>query len=271
MTSLTGHPLLRDAPRRQRWGDMALLGLVVLAGAAGLQLFWIGASPYNGPGPGLRERWFYSACLMATLILVPWSAVRADRAWSRLRQEGLLRQLQLTHLSRRAIAAGALVGAVEPLLALMAVSVVGWTALSLLFGNPALGPILLGHALVVAQVIALGLAGEALAALFGRPNLAGSLAALCLALCCGALFLVEPVLMRSAQPEWWIAAALLPNPVTATGAALGLDILRTPWLYSLTSAPEYRFAYPSPWLTLALYAAVALLLGGWMCRRLRYE
>jgi hypothetical protein len=250
---------------------MALLAVVVLAGAAGLQLFWIGASPYNGPGPGLRERWFYSACLMATLVLVPWSAVRADRAWSRLRQEGLLRQLQLTRMSPGAIAVAVLSATLGPLVALIAVSLAGWGVVSLGFGGPTLASVLLGHGLVLAQVIALGLAGQALAALLHRLRLAGPLAVFCLALCCAALFLVEPLLARSSRPEWWIYIALLPNPLTATGAALGLDILRTPWLYSLTSAPEYRFAYPSPWLTLALYAAVALGLGARMCRRLRYE
>jgi hypothetical protein len=136
--------------------------------------------------------------------------------------------------------------------------------------------VLLGHLLVLVQVVALGLAGQALATLFRRPSLAGPLAALCLALCAAALFLVEPLLASArpawaGRPEWWIAAALAVNPVTAVGAALGLDVLRTPWLYPLTSAPEYRFAYPSPWLTLALYSIAALALGWRMCRRLRYE
>jgi hypothetical protein len=277
MTSLFDHPLLRAGPARRRLGDMALLGLVVLAGAAGLQLFWIGANPYNGPGPAVRERWFYSACLMATLVLVPWSAVRADRAWSHLRQQGILRQLQLTRLSPAAICAAALGTTLGPLLALVLASLAAWGALAVVAGDPPLPTILLGHLLVLVQVVALGLAGQALATLFRRSSLAGPLAALCLALCTTALFLAEPVLAADARlawsgrPEWWIAAALSINPVTAVGAALGLDVLRTPWLYSLTSAPEYRFAYPSPWLTLTLYAAAALALGWRMCRCLRYE
>jgi hypothetical protein len=277
MTSLLDHPLLRAGPTRRRLGDMALLGLVVLAGAAGLQLFWIGANPYNGPGPAVRERWFYSACLMATVVLVPWSAVRADRAWSHLRQQGILRQLQLTRLSPATIGAAALGTAVGPLLALVLASLAAWGAVAVIAGDPPLVTILLGHLLVLIQVVALGLAGQALATLFRRPSMAGPLAALCLALCATALFLAEPLLAAesrpawSGRPEWWISAALSLNPVTAVGAALGLDVLRTPWLYPLTSAPEYRFAYPSPWLTLALYAAAALALGWRMCRRLRYE
>jgi hypothetical protein len=269
--TLLDHPLLRGGPARRRLGDLALIGLVVIAGAAGVQLFWIGASPYNGPGPALRERWFYSACLMATLLLAPWSAVRAERAWARLRQEGILRQLQLTRLSPAAICARVLGSAVLPLVGAVLLSLLGWSAASLLLGSPELSRVALGHALVLGQVLALGLAGQALAALLRAPTLAAPLSVLALLLCATAIFLVEPLLGRWGRPESWIALALAVNPLTAVGAALDLDVLRTPWLYALTSAPEYRFSYPSPWLTLALYAAAALALGWRMCRSLRYE
>lgn len=271
MIGLFTHPLLRGGPARARWGDLALIGVLVLAGAAALQLFWIGADPYGGLGPAARERWFYSACLAATILLAPWSAVRAERAWARLRQEGILRQLQLSRLSPGVICARALGAAIAPLLVALLLSLIGWTALALATGSPSPGRILLGHGLVLVEVVALGLAGQAGAALLRQPGLAGPLSALCLALGAGAILLIEPLLGRVARPEWWIHAALAVNPVTAAGAALGLDVLRTPWIYALTSAPEYRFTYPSPWLTLALYAAAALALATRMCRRIRYE
>lgn len=270
MTTFLDHPLLRGGSKR-RLIDLALIGAVIVVGAGGLQLFWIGANPYSGPGPALRERWFYSACLMAMLLLAPWSAVRADRAWARLRQEGILRQLQLTRLTPAAICVAALGSAVTPLLLALLLSLAGWSALALLWGGPSVGQVALGHALVLGHVLALGLAGQALAALLRQPTLAGPLAVGCLAIGATAIVLVEPLLARSGPPEWWIALALVVNPLTAVGTALGLDILRTPWIYSLTSAPEYRFAYPSPWLTLALYTALTLVLGWRMCRSLRYE
>jgi len=271
MIGLFEPPLLRGGPARGRWVDLALIGVLVLAGAAGLQLFWIGADPYGGSAPAARERWFYSACLTATLLLSPWSAVRAERAWERLRQDGILRQLQLTRMSPAAISARALAAAVAPLFAALLLSLLGWTALALVTGSPSPARIALGHALVLVEVLALGLSGQALAGLLRHPGLAGPLSIAGLALGTGAILLIEPLLGRVAHPEAWIAAALAVNPMTANGAALGLDVLRTPWIYALTSAPEYRFAYPSPWLTLALYAAAALALAYRMCRRIRYE
>jgi hypothetical protein len=271
MIGFLEHPLLRSGPARRRWADLALIALLVLAGAGALQLFWIGTNPYGGPGPAARERWFYCACLAATLMLSPWSAVRAERAWARLRQEGILRQLQLTRMSPAAICARALAAASAPLLAALLLSFLSWLALALATGSPAPGAVALGHALVLGEVLALGLAGQALAALLRIPGLAGPLGLACLALGSSAILLVEPLLARVARPEWWIAAALAVNPLTANGAALGLDMLRTPWIYALTSAPEYRFAYPSPWLTLALYGGIALALAYRMCRRIRYE
>lgn len=271
MTGFLEHPLLRGGPARRRWADLALIGVLVLAGAAALQIFWLGAGPYGGTAAAARERWFYCACLAATLLLTPWSAVRAERAWARLRQEGLLRQLQLTRMSPLAICARALGAAIAPLLLAILLSLGSWMALALVTGSPAPGGVALGHALVLGQVLALGLAGQALAALLRHPGLAGPASIACLALATSAILLIEPLLGRVARPEAWIAAALAVNPLSATGVALGLDVLRTPWIYALTSAPEYRFAYPSPWLTLALYLAAALVLGISMCRRIRYE
>jgi hypothetical protein len=271
VTGFLEHPLLRSGPARRRWADLALIALLVLAGAGALQLFWIGADPYGGPGPAAKERWFYSACLAATLLLSPWSAVRAERTWARLRQERILRELQLTRMSPAAICARALAAAVAPLLAALLLSLLSWLVLSLATGSPALRQVALGHALVLGEVLALGLAGQALAALLRHPGLAGPMSIACFALGAGAILLIEPLLTKVARPEWWIAAALAVNPLTANGAALGLDVLRTPWIYSLTSAPEYRFTYPSPWLTLAFYGALALALGTSMCRRIRYE
>jgi hypothetical protein len=271
MIGFSAHPLLRSGPARRSFADLALISLLVLAAAAGLQLFWIGASPYGGTGPAARERWFYSACLAATLLFAPWSAVRAERAWARLKQEGILRQLQLTRLSPAAICARAMAAAVAPLVAALLLSLLGWSLIALVTGSPAWTRIVLGHALVLGEVLALGLAGQALAALLRHPGLAGPASVTCYALSAFAILMIEPLLGRVARPEWWIWAALAVNPVTATGVALDLDVLRTPWIYALTSAPEYRFAYPSPWLTLALYTAAALLLGYRMCRRIRYE
>ena len=80
-------------------------------------------------------------------------------------------------------------------------------------------------------------------------------AGMCVALT--ALFAVGPLLQRLARPEWLIYMVLVVNPFVAMGTALNLDVLRTPWIYQWTPIPEYRFAYPAPVWTLALYVALA--------------
>ena len=43
------------------------------------------------------------------------------------------------------------------------------------------------------------------------------------------------------------------NPISGVCSALNKDILRVPWIYNRTEAPEYPFLYPSPFATAALY------------------
>src|SRR4029079_4442815 len=86
-----------------------------------------------------------------------------------------------------------------------------------------------------------------------------------------ALFAVGPLLPRVARPEGLIDGVLLVNPFVAMGTALNLDVLRTPWIYQWTAIPEYRFAYPSPVGTLALYLVGALLTVGAASRSLEAD
>jgi hypothetical protein len=56
--------------------------------------------------------------------------------------------------------------------------------------------------------------------------------------------LIGPLLPHLDRPERALEAVLLLNPVTSVGAALGMDILRSPRVYPLTRAPEYWYTYP---------------------------
>src|SRR5437763_958371 len=98
---------------------------------------------------------------------------------------------------------------------------------------------------------------------FLRPALATRLFALgllalgALALAIGAVGLLDPFYRLIANPERWIDAALLPNPVTAVGAALQEDVLRFSWTYEHLHANEYLYRYPPAWQTAGLYLTLA--------------
>ncbi len=78
--------------------------------------------------------------------------------------------------------------------------------------------------------------------------------------------LLGPLLPHLQRPERAVQASLLVNPVTAAGAALGIDVLRSPRVYSLTRAPEYWYSYPPAAGVAAVYLAAAAV-GAWRFRR----
>jgi hypothetical protein len=78
--------------------------------------------------------------------------------------------------------------------------------------------------------------------------------------------LVGPLLPHLSHPERALDAVLLVNPVTAVGAVLGMDLLRSPRLYMLTRAPEYWYTYP-PTAAVALVYLTAAAMGGYHLRQ----
>src|SRR5205807_1913298 len=77
--------------------------------------------------------------------------------------------------------------------------------------------------------------------------------------------LVGPLLPHLSRPERALEAVLLVNPATAVGAALGMDVLRSPRLYMLTRAPEYWYTYPPAAAVAMVYLTVAAA-GGYHLR-----
>ena len=78
--------------------------------------------------------------------------------------------------------------------------------------------------------------------------------------------LVGPLLPHLSRPERALEAVLLVNPATAVGAALGMDVLRSPRLYMLTRAPEYWYTYPPMAAVAMVYLTVAAA-GGYHLRK----
>jgi hypothetical protein len=274
---LDWQPVFRMELRRWRWRRVLgqWLGLYVcsLVLAAGLSGLWAGDSFYNGVGPLVTERWFFSFAVSQAPALAVWAALTGMGAWRRLARSGVLAHTLASPLRPVGLLAGVAAAAVGPVALWVAGSSLAWGALALASGRVALGAVLFAHALLLAQALAFGLLGPALVASPGGRSartLSGVAAAaggILLAL--AAMFAVGPLLERSGRPEWLIATALVVNPAVAMGTALNLDVLRTPWIYQWTPIPEYRFAYPAPAWTLLLYATLAGLALFSAARRLR--
>jgi hypothetical protein len=69
---------------------------------------------------------------------------------------------------------------------------------------------------------------------------------------------VGPLLPHLSRPERALDAVLALNPATSVGAALGMDLLRSPRLYDLTRAPEYWYTYPPALAVAAAYGLLSL-------------
>jgi hypothetical protein len=255
-----------------------LLAAAVTAGAFVLQWLWAGWSPYAGAGPPLALRWLLTCCLGAALLLPPSAALTGAAAARRLTDTGLLDQLRLSRWSSGRLALMVGVQSLAPLGLALMVSAVGWLAVarldrSALVSLPgsedrsAAMAIAVAHVLVAVITGAFGLWGAALAAGRRRPGAGhwggarrlGTWGALALVVVTLGPWLVGPVLPRLSHPELALDAVLLLNPGTAVGAALGVDVLRSPRLYLLTRAPEYWYTYPPALAVTNAYALLALV------------
>jgi hypothetical protein len=250
----------------------ASIVLVIAGLAALLQWGWAGWSVYSGPGPSVVTRWLLTGAVGAALLLPVAAAMAGAAAGRWLAGTGLREQARVTRRGVRQLmflAAGRALGA--PLLAVLG-SAFGWLGLGLLgVGGddlPGLGAIGAAHAVVAVLAAAFGLWGLALAGTHARRPVArsGIWAPVLLAGLVTAPALVGPLLPHLGRPERALNATLAVNPVTAVGAALGMDLLRSPHIYDLTRAPEYWYTYPSTLIVGSVYLAIALL-GAWRLRR----
>lgn len=257
------NPVARHAARlitRRHWpaGVVALLAFAALLGAL-LQQYWMELDLYSFLHPRLSVRWLALVLLADTAIALPWAAVRGALLWRRLERDGALDEYRRTRLSPVAIAAGALWGALFPIVVLLALSlIIGLVAGPALAQLP-VGGVLWAHGLLLAQVAAFGAVGLWLSERLRHPGLAIPAALALLAAAVAAIFGLEPFYRKLGDPSPWIYAALLPNPVTAVGNALETDVLRFGWIYERVHAHEYFFMYPPAWQTLSLYVALAVL------------
>jgi hypothetical protein len=271
MHRLLDNPVRRHAARLTAAGGAWTVGLAFLAsvGLAALLLrYWMELEVYTLRYSGGAIRWAGVFAIAETLLALPWAAVRGAVLWRKLANEGLVEEYRRSRMSAVSIAVGALSAALRPVLFLLAFSLV--VQLVAAGRGPGITPrdLLWVHALLGAQAAAFAALGLWLAARARWPGAAIPIAVLLQAAATAAVWALNPFYRTLPSPEGWIYAALLPNPVTAAGSALGADVLRFSWVYEHVRAADYFYVYPPAWQTTVLYLAAAGLLTGMLARRI---
>lgn len=255
--------------RRSGWELLGALGLLalLLAIAAGIQSLFFGqVSVYSNNEVRLLLRWLTTETIAAALLLPCAGAILGAGAVPGSAEREAIQALLLTHLTAWDIVTGRLLAALRIPFCVLGISLIAWMTAQCAFhfspGSLAgLGPILAAHGVLLATLLMSGATGF-LCALRSRPGRSwerGALLSLSLSvLCVFGLFALNAPIRRMDNPTALIEAALLINPVTGVSAALNKDILRVPWIYQRTEAPEYPFLYPPPLATTGVLTLIAL-------------
>lgn len=261
--------------RRQRRGKrigrelvgvfVLLVLLLVIAG--GLQSLFFGqVSVYSNNEVRFLLRWLTTETIAAALLLPCAGAILGAGAVPAGAEREAVQATLLTHLTAWDIVAGRLLAALWMPLCVLAVSLAGWLTVQWGFrflpeNMGGIRSLLAAHAVLLAMLLMSGAAGF-LFALRSRPGRSwerGALLSLILsALCLFGLFALNGPIRRMDNPTTLIEAALLVNPISGVCAALDKDILRVPWIYRRTEAPEYPCSYPSPFATGGVLVLIAL-------------
>ena len=269
---LAGAALVFRSRRRGRRMGRELLGVcmllvLLLVIAVGLQSLFFGqVSVYSNSEVRFMLRWLTTETIAAALLLPCAGAILgAGAAPVSVEREGV-QAMMLTHLTAWDIVAGRLLAGLWMPLCVLAVSLAGWLTAQLGFrflpeSMGGIRSLLAAHGVLLAMLLMSGAMGF-LCALRGRPGRSwerGALSSLLLsAICLFGLFALNGPIRRMDSPTALIEAALVVNPISGVCAALDKDILRVPWIYRRTEAPEYPFYYPSPYATGGLLVLIAL-------------
>ncbi len=254
---------------RRAWRDLIWTLLLVTCHVA-IALGVVGANmpmrELSSDIPRFMHRWLDMSALTAPLLYLPIAglcgAFTAPPASRFEETQGML----LTRLTPFDLCAGRLLAGLWPLVgALMASCALGlgvqvaWRPLP--GTSSGYAAILILHLVLITALLSTGATGF-LFAIRRRPGRnwgrGGGITLLVTALSLGGLFLFDPVVRQMENPTGIIDGLLLVNPATAATTALGMDVLRLPWIYERTIAPEYPFQYPSPLVSSALFASEAL-------------
>ena len=242
--------------------------ILLLGIAAGLQSLFFGQiSVYSSNAVRFLLRWLTTEMIAAALLLPCAGAILGAGAVPISGEREAIQAMLLTRLSAWEIVTGRLLAALWAPFCVLGVSLAVWVAMQLpVQFSPGsaggIGPILTAHAVLLAVLLMSGATGF-LFAVRSRPGRAwerGAALSLCLSTgCVFGLFALNRPIRHLDNPTTLIEAVLLINPVTGVSAALNKDILRVPWIYNRTEAPEYPFVYPAPSATAGTLALIALI------------
>ena len=263
--------VFRGQMRGRRFGR-ALLGasalvLLLFALAAGvLSRFFGEFTVYDGNNVRFLSNWATTEMILAALVIPAVGAVLGAGAVPVSAEREAIQATLLTRLTAWDIATGRLLAALSMPIGVLGVSsAVGLAAersFRIVPGRAGgLGAIVAVHTVLLAALLMSG-AVAFLFALRSRPGRSwerGTLFSLSLSIICVfALFTLNGPIRRMENPRPLIEAALLINPVVGVCSALNKDILRVPWIYSRTEAPEYAFEYPPSSATAGVLTLMAL-------------
>jgi hypothetical protein len=265
----------RNARRDLLWTGVLLAVLLILA--AMLQTKWEQVNLYSGTAPHFLLRWLRIGAASAAFLFLPCAAVLGAGAVPPTAEFETTQAALMTRLTALDICVGRLLAALWPLISTLLASCAFWLAAQLGWrfvegGLHGFGPILSAHLVLFCAVIMVGAVGFLFATrrrpgrVWGRGAV---VALLWVALCLTALFLCNPQIQRMNDPTRLIEGTLLLNPVAAVATAYQWDILRTPWLYDHTDAPEYPFLYPPTLASAGIFMLTGLGALGLAALRLR--
>jgi hypothetical protein len=265
---------------RNAWRDLIWAGVLLVAllvSSALLQKVWAQVSVYSGAPPEFLLRWLTMGAAGAVFIFLPCAAILGAQAVPTTAEFEQTQSALLSRLTALDLCAGRLLATLWPLLSATLASCAFWLAAQLVWrfapgAGKGYGAIFVVHLSLLCAVFMVGSIGF----LFAQKRRPGrvwgagaSVAVLWTAFCVTALFLAEPLIRRQNDPQRLIETTLILNPVVAVTTALESDILRTPYLYERTSAPEYLFTYPAPLASSALFLTLGLVALVFAALRLR--
>jgi hypothetical protein len=268
---LSGAALVFRRQRRGRRFGRELLGVfgllaLLLAIAVGLQSLLLGQiSVYSNNEVRFLARWLTTETIAAAILMPCAGSILGAGAVPVSAEREAIQALLLTRLSAWDIVTGRLLAALWTPFCVLCMSLAIWVAAELglrfLTGSTqGVGSICAAHLVLLAMLLMSGATGF-LWATRRRPGRAwerGAVLSVALSvICLFGLFALNGPIRRMDNPTALIEAALLIDPISGVCAALDKDILRVPWIYNRTEAPEYPFRYPSPFANAGVLALIA--------------
>ena len=234
--------------------------------ALALQSAFIPLAEYNSELPRFLVRWISMSGLVGALLLLPIASVLGAMAVPPRARFEQTQSALMTHLTPLDLCAGRLLASLWPVLTSLLASCGFWLVVQILWRSvpgavAGYTAIVLMHFVLFCAVFMVGgwrSCWPRAGGRDGRGDVARALGYSGPTLCIAGILLVNPIVRRMNDPTRLISAALVVNPASAAAVSLKMDVLRLPWLYEHSDAPEYPFAYPPVWASCLIFAGIGV-------------